>query len=352
MSDFYYIRVRGQMHGPYGTEQIQQLVRQGKVSRYHEISDDGNTWKKASEYAEFFPQAATPVQSVEPSIQTNQAAQPASVEQLLNLGNQGGVAGSYASDSVWRVARNNQELQPVQYSELQQMARNGHLSPGDQVWTSGMPQWSTAGEIPGLFAANTGGNAVPSQSTNGAYGQNYGSMNTNASENLANGPGGDLWFTMVRCLNCGQPVLKTTPACPHCGRWVYGEVPKKSPTYVFLGFFLGFLGVHNFYAGRVGCAIGQLILGLLSIILFIVSIVSYVNRDIGANMDEIMNIIMMNFDTINLVIVGIKEPKIWEVIPLATWLYHISIISFMCSQLWSFLEVLIIKQDGQKRPFI
>ncbi len=293
MSDFFYIRVRGQMHGPYGTEQIQQLVRQGKVSRYHEISDDGNTWKKASEYADFFPQAATPVQPVESSIQTNQVAQPASVEQFSNRGNQGGSSGQYASDSVWRVARNNQELQPVQYSELQQMARNGHLSPGDQVWTSGMPQWSTAGEIPGLFAANTGvpmgGNAMPSQSMNGAYSQNLGNANVDGSH--SGGSGENLWPTMTRCVNCGQSVLKTMPACPHCGRWVYGETPKKRSTYVVLGFFLGFLGVHNFYAERTGYAIGQLILGL-------------------------------------------------------------TVILAPISLIWTNLEILVVKQDGQGRPFI
>ena len=40
---------------------------------------------------------------------------------------------------------------------------------------------------------------------------------------------------------------------------------KSKTTYILLGFFLGFWGVHNFYAGRIGCAIPQLILWILGV---------------------------------------------------------------------------------------
>lgn len=52
--------------------------------------------------------------------------------------------------------------------------------------------------------------------------------------------------------------------------------PKSRLVYVLLALFLGGLGVHNFYAGRTGAAIGQLLLTLflswLIVPLFVVGI--------------------------------------------------------------------------------
>jgi TM2 domain-containing membrane protein YozV len=44
------------------------------------------------------------------------------------------------------------------------------------------------------------------------------------------------------------------------------ERPRKSrTTYIVLGIFLGALGIHNFYAGYVGRAVGQLCLTVLTL---------------------------------------------------------------------------------------
>lgn len=40
--------------------------------------------------------------------------------------------------------------------------------------------------------------------------------------------------------------------------------PKHRTAYIILGWYFGTLGVHNFYAGRVGCAVNQLLMSLLS----------------------------------------------------------------------------------------
>lgn len=43
------------------------------------------------------------------------------------------------------------------------------------------------------------------------------------------------------------------------------ERPAKSRTaYVLLALFLGGLGIHNFYAGRIGCAVAQLLITLFT----------------------------------------------------------------------------------------
>jgi TM2 domain-containing membrane protein YozV len=52
----------------------------------------------------------------------------------------------------------------------------------------------------------------------------------------------------------------------------YGRVHKSRTTFIVLGIFLGALGIHNFYAGYTGRAVGQLCLTVLTFgILFLVS---------------------------------------------------------------------------------
>lgn len=51
----------------------------------------------------------------------------------------------------WYYGQQGQQLGPVPFDQLKQMAAAGTLRPADYVWTEGMPNWKTAGEIAGLF---------------------------------------------------------------------------------------------------------------------------------------------------------------------------------------------------------
>lgn len=79
-----------------------------------------------------------------------------------------------------------------------------------------------------------------------------------------------------RCPYCGAAV-KVVQSCPTAAPaaspqtlsqmqpgQVVGEPAKKRSTYMILAFFLGALGVHNFYAGYMGRAIAQLLISVLS----------------------------------------------------------------------------------------
>ena len=83
---------------------------------------------------------------------------------------------------------------------------------------------------------------------------------------------------LVKCKECGGQVSDKAATCPHCGAPVACGVgticmpsPKYEPHYyandratkskiafVILALFLGFLGVHKFYIGRVGAGFAQL----------------------------------------------------------------------------------------------
>lgn len=73
----------------------------------------------------------------------------------------------------------------------------------------------------------------------------------------------------MKCQKCGNEVANGTAFCPACGTAVTaaqnGGIPaeemstKNFTTYALLGFFLGNLGVHDFYAGYSGRAIVNII---------------------------------------------------------------------------------------------
>ena len=72
---------------------------------------------------------------------------------------------------------------------------------------------------------------------------------------------------MKFCPDCGNEYSRRATACPKCG------CPSANPmrvgnqkdriTYILLGFFLGGLGIHNFYAGETGKGTTKLLLSLL-----------------------------------------------------------------------------------------
>lgn len=90
------------------------------------------------------------------------------------------------------------------------------------------------------------------------------------------------------CQNCGGATDEKAVVCVRCGANLYGPqqppygqpfvppgtVQKSKLAAVLLAFFLGVLGVHNFYLGYTGKGVAQLLITLLSCGVF--SIVSFI----------------------------------------------------------------------------
>lgn len=75
------------------------------------------------------------------------------------------------------------------------------------------------------------------------------------------------------CSKCGKEIPDNVSFCPNCGaptkpdeavkaEPVDGTIQRSALAAGLLGIFLGCWGVHNFYLGYTGKAVGQLILGL------------------------------------------------------------------------------------------
>lgn len=84
-------------------------------------------------------------------------------------------------------------------------------------------------------------------------------------------------FMAKFCTNCGNALEGDKKFCPNCGNQVGGSVKNENVQTTnqngaskskiaagLLGIFLGCFGVHNFYLGFTGKAVGQLLLTVLS----------------------------------------------------------------------------------------
>jgi len=56
----------------------------------------------------------------------------------------------------WYYAQSGERKGPVSFAKLQELAKSGWLTPGDLVWRHGMPDWTPAKDVEGLFATALG----------------------------------------------------------------------------------------------------------------------------------------------------------------------------------------------------
>jgi TM2 domain-containing membrane protein YozV len=66
------------------------------------------------------------------------------------------------------------------------------------------------------------------------------------------------------CKNCGNQISPEAVICVKCGAAIRKMSSKNRTSYVLFAVFLGFFGIHNFYAGYSGKAIAQLLISLIS----------------------------------------------------------------------------------------
>ena len=85
-------------------------------------------------------------------------------------------------------------------------------------------------------------------------------------------------MSLIYCSECGKQISDKATACPECGNQIKSCNSDKSwVALLLLCLFLGGIGIHRFYVGKIGTGILQLItlggLGIWSLIDLIIIIV-------------------------------------------------------------------------------
>lgn len=144
-----YLRVRGRVLGPYEPDKLQAMVRRGQLSRLHELSTDGVSWVRASNYPELFAINVEVPAAQQTDVSRVGTATPTD-ESITETSKSVDTDAAMTASVKWYFSRGDVQGGPVDFPTLKLMAASGQLSPDDLVWTEGMSNWRAANSTPGL----------------------------------------------------------------------------------------------------------------------------------------------------------------------------------------------------------
>ena len=144
----WYVRARGRILGPFNWAQLESLRDRGQLARFHEVSQDRQTWMGAAGLSELFPQDAAAVSFGSAGSKT--ASTDPNGYGLVGDSSSQARAGTGEDLAVWFYARDGTHQGPLPIGELRRMANSGEINPNTQVWTKGMPNWIPAHQVPKL----------------------------------------------------------------------------------------------------------------------------------------------------------------------------------------------------------
>lgn len=145
-----YLRLRGKVTGPFSQSDLQRMREQGRLSAFHEVSLDQQSWMLASEAGLLqVSRSSFPMLDLEPNVALSgspMALQPASAPQ------------QQASPATWyHVDGNGTRQGPLTREQMGELLGQGTLKARSLIWTEGMADWMpiTETELSSLLPATT-----------------------------------------------------------------------------------------------------------------------------------------------------------------------------------------------------
>lgn len=158
-----YVRFKGKTLGPLPPQKIRDLIRRGQITRLHELSGDGVTWRRAEEVPELF-QSTAPKASASPG--TNSAGGPsqapsakvAAEERSPDALSSQPRTGELPEATVqWYIHANGANLGPFSSPEMVRRIETGEMQRDVLVWRAGYDSWRAAEEsFPDHFGGSIG----------------------------------------------------------------------------------------------------------------------------------------------------------------------------------------------------
>lgn len=106
----------------------------------------------------------------------------------------------------WFFYRNGEQRGPISSAMLKDLVRKGRIARTDLVWREGLDDWTSAGEIKGLFRQSAPGREIPataSKAKTAAPNSTGVSANRSTAEKF--------------CHACGATIDRRAEICPKCG---------------------------------------------------------------------------------------------------------------------------------------
>ncbi len=148
-----YVRIKGRVQGPFTLEKLQGLARRGQLGRIHQVSEDGETWRKASEYPDLFlPARQAAPREVERNSPKGQEAASVAASRVDEVASP---PASAEQESAWYLEDNGKPKGPMSLGSLKRYLQSGEYSSSTLVWREGMDDWVPADTVESLIGSST-----------------------------------------------------------------------------------------------------------------------------------------------------------------------------------------------------
>jgi hypothetical protein len=148
--DRYYLRFKGRVLGPFTSEKAIEMVKRGQITRQHELSPDGATWRLAETYEELFATSRTRSNSM-----VSESKKASSQE---NKGNA----------ALWFANFDGMNQGPVEEDGILAWIATGKVGKDTMVWKEGMANWLEAQAIKPEWFLGVGERAISKKTDNEA----------------------------------------------------------------------------------------------------------------------------------------------------------------------------------------
>lgn len=123
-SELWYVRDRNRVTGPFNLDQLDAMRRRGQLARFHQISQDQQTWLSATTLTSLFAPTGHAV-----------------AMELLPLEEE-----TVVQSATWYYSTGKDPSGPVTVDDMRGLIAAGRINADTLVWREGLPNWITLRE--------------------------------------------------------------------------------------------------------------------------------------------------------------------------------------------------------------